>query len=36
VLVPAANAPRQPIQGLEVIGVSRLQDAISAMFEAGA
>ena len=36
VLVPAANAPRQPIEGLEVIAVSRLQDAISAMFEVGA
>jgi len=36
VLVPAANAPRQAIKGLEVVPVTRLQDAIAAMFEAGA
>jgi DNA repair protein RadA/Sms len=27
-LVPEANAPRRPIEGLEVIGVARLQDAL--------
>jgi DNA repair protein RadA/Sms len=27
-LVPDANAPRRPIEGLEVIGVARLQDAL--------
>ena len=32
VLVPAANAPRQAIDGLEVVPVSRLQDAITEMF----
>jgi len=36
VFVPTANAPRQAIKGLEVVPVARLQDAIEAMFEAGA
>ncbi|WVN40881.1 DNA repair protein RadA [beta proteobacterium MWH-UniP1] len=30
-LVPAANAPKKPIEGLEVIAVSRLDDAIAKM-----
>ena len=30
-LVPAANAPRKPIEGLEVIAVSRLEDALEQM-----
>ncbi len=29
-IVPAANVPRKPIDGLEVIGVERLQDVIAA------
>ncbi|MGB5210991.1 MAG: DNA repair protein RadA [Gammaproteobacteria bacterium] len=36
VIVPAANAPRQPIGQLEVVPVSRLQEAIEAVFETGA
>jgi DNA repair protein RadA/Sms len=27
-LVPSANAPRKPIEGLEVVAVSRLEDAL--------
>ena len=27
-IIPKANAPRQPIEGLEVIAVDRLQDAL--------
>ena len=30
-VVPAANAPKHPIEGLRVIGVSRLQEAIDAV-----
>lgn len=30
-MVPAANAPKKPIEGLEVIAVSRLDDAIAKM-----
>ncbi len=30
-IIPAANAPKQPIEGLKVIPVSRLQDAIDAI-----
>jgi DNA repair protein RadA/Sms len=31
-IVPSANAPRRPIDGLEVIGVERLADALSGAF----
>jgi DNA repair protein RadA/Sms len=31
-IVPAANAPRRPIDGLEVIGVERLADALRGAF----
>lgn len=30
-IIPAANAPKQPIEGLKVMPVSRLQDAIDAI-----
>lgn len=33
VIVPTANAPRQPIEGLEVIGVDRLSQAVDAAAE---
>jgi DNA repair protein RadA/Sms len=31
-IVPSANAPRKPIDGLEVIGVERLADALRSAF----
>jgi DNA repair protein RadA/Sms len=31
-IVPSANAPRKPIEGLEVIGVERLADALRSAF----
>ena len=31
-LIPRANAPKQPIEGLEVIAVDRLSDALAAIF----
>lgn len=31
-IVPAANAPRRPIEGIEVIGVERLSDALRSAF----
>jgi Predicted ATP-dependent serine protease len=31
-IVPAANAPRRPIEGIEVIGVERLSDALRNAF----
>jgi len=31
-LVPAANAPRRPVEGIEVAGVSRLEQALAAAF----
>jgi DNA repair protein RadA/Sms len=31
-LVPAANAPRRPIEGIEVTGVARLEQALGAAF----
>jgi DNA repair protein RadA/Sms len=31
-LVPAANAPRRPVNGIEVTGVSRLEQALAAAF----
>jgi DNA repair protein RadA/Sms len=31
-LVPAANAPRKPVEGLAVLGVSRLEQALDAAF----
>jgi DNA repair protein RadA/Sms len=33
-IIPAANAPKQPIEGLRVVAVSRLQDAIDAVRQA--
>src|SRR5690606_33411083 len=30
-IVPKANAPRQPIAGMEVIGVSKLSEALEAL-----
>lgn len=32
-LIPRANAPRQPVEGLEIIPVDRLSDALEAIFE---
>lgn len=34
-IVPRANLPRQPIEGMEVVGVGRLHEALSAVAEAG-
>ena len=31
-LIPRANAPRQPVEGLKVIAVDRLSDALAAVF----
>jgi DNA repair protein RadA/Sms len=31
-LVPAANAPRRPVEGIEVTGVARLEQALAAAF----
>jgi DNA repair protein RadA/Sms len=31
-LVPAANVPRQPLEGIEVTGVARLEQALGAAF----
>ena len=31
-VVPAANQPRVPIEGLEVVGVKRLSEALDAVF----
>jgi len=31
-LVPAANAPRRPAEGIEVTGVARLEQALAAAF----
>jgi DNA repair protein RadA/Sms len=31
-IVPEANKPRRPIEGMEVVGVERLQDALSGAF----
>jgi DNA repair protein RadA/Sms len=33
-IIPAANAPKQPIEGLRIVPVSRLQDAIDAVRQA--
>jgi DNA repair protein RadA/Sms len=30
-IIPAANAPKQPIEGLKIVPVNRLQDAIDAI-----
>ena len=32
-IIPRANAPKQPIEGLEVIAVDRLTDALAAAFD---
>lgn len=32
-IIPCANAPKQPIEGLEVIAVDRLTDALAAAFD---
>ena len=31
-IIPRANAPKQPIEGLEIIGVDRLSNAIDAIY----
>ena len=31
-LVPTANAPRRPVEGIEVTGVARLEHALAAAF----
>ena len=33
-IVPAANAPKQDIPGIEVIAVARLEEAVRAAFDA--
>jgi DNA repair protein RadA/Sms len=31
-IVPTANAPRRPVEGIEVTGVARLEQALAAAF----
>jgi DNA repair protein RadA/Sms len=30
-VVPAANRPKQPIEGIEIVGVTRIEEALAAL-----
>ena len=33
-IIPSANIPKKPIQGLKVIGVKKISEALQALFQA--